>query len=53
MMRIKVKLAASIALSRNARRQSREFAANAIIASNVRMKTRAGFTLEPTLFSAE
>ena len=40
-MRMKVKLAASMPVSRNAARQRIELLANAIIASSVRMKTRA------------
>jgi hypothetical protein len=39
-MRMKVKLAASMPVSRNAARQRSELLANAIIASRVRQKTR-------------
>jgi hypothetical protein len=42
---MKVKLAASIPVSFSANRQSREFPANAIIASTVKMKSRAGSTI--------
>jgi hypothetical protein len=44
-MRTKVKLAASMLVSRKAARQSKELAANAIIVVPVRMKRRPGFTV--------
>ena len=43
-MRVNVKLAASMLVCFSANRQSREFPANAIIASSVRVKIRVGFT---------
>ena len=43
-IRIKVKLAASILVCFSASRQSREFPAKAVIATNVRMKIRVGVT---------
>ena len=43
-MRMNVKLAASILVCFSAARQSSEFPANAIIASNVKIKSRIGFT---------
>jgi hypothetical protein len=47
-----VKLAASILVCFSASRQSREFPANAVIATNVRMKTRVAFTRQSfTCFS--
>jgi hypothetical protein len=45
-MRMKVKVAASMLVSFSAARQSSELLANAIIASNVSMRNRVGFTAE-------
>ena len=44
MMRMKVKLAASMLVCFNANRQSKEFPANAVMVTTVRMKTRVGVT---------
>jgi hypothetical protein len=50
MMRIRVKLAASMLVCFRANRQSKEFPANATIAASVRMKIRVGVT--DSLFEA-
>jgi hypothetical protein len=44
MMRMKVKLAASMLVCFRANRQSREFPANAVMVTSVRMKTRVRVT---------
>ena len=44
MMRVKVKLAASMLVCLSANRQSKEFPANAVIVTSVRMKTRVDVT---------
>jgi hypothetical protein len=44
MMRMKVKLAASMLVCFSANRQSKEFPANAVMVTTVRMKTRVGVT---------
>ena len=44
MMRMKVKLAASMLVCFSANRQSKEFPANAVMVTSVRMKTREGVT---------
>ncbi len=52
-MRMNVKLAASMLVCFSANRQSREFPANAIIATSVRMKICAGFiAFSRTLYAA-
>ena len=44
MMRMKVKLAASMLVCFSANRQIKEFPANAVMVTTVRMKTRVGVT---------
>jgi hypothetical protein len=49
-MRMKVKLAASIPVCIKANRQSREFPAKAIIANEVRIKSRVDFNRTSMLY---